>query len=76
LLPKHKTLFAALRNLGKIGVLLPWEDNTPVVTAYLEAAGVLRAAGGGDYIRSLFDVCGMPGWAGVWAVGLREFKNE
>jgi hypothetical protein len=76
LVPRHKILFAVLQNLTVVKALPAWGNNVPVLLAYLEAAGILQAAGGEGYVRGFPGACGIPSWAGLWARELRRVRRE
>jgi replicative DNA helicase len=60
LVPRHRLIFEVLCQISRLGLIRRWLDNLSLLENFLQGAGLIEAAGGRDFIRSLPEVCGIP----------------
>jgi replicative DNA helicase len=72
LVPRHRLVFDALRSLADLRLLTRRGENLPLLENILQGAGLLEAAGGLEFLRSLGGVCGIPAAAPGLAAAVAE----
>jgi hypothetical protein len=67
LLPRHRVILEALRELERAGI----RGNLEALVIWLGKTGTLEAAGGEDYIREIENMIGLPSAAAGFALEVR-----
>ncbi|MDR2095487.1 MAG: hypothetical protein LBP76_08210 [Treponema sp.] len=68
LIPRHKVIFEAIRELAGMGI----RGNIGAVVTWLDKIGLLEKAGGEDYVWEVESVIGIPSAVTAFAVEVRR----
>jgi hypothetical protein len=72
LIPRHRIILEAICKLEVLGI----RGNLEALLVWLKFSGLLKKAGGGDYIREIESVVGVPSAITAFAVEIRRLVLE